>query len=130
MKHKRILIVEDEGVVAINTKITLMNQGYEVLPIAISAKTALDLTERERPDLVLMDIKLRGTTDGIEAALQIWDNFRIPAVFVTAYATREVMDRIGKTPHFGFLEKPVTAGQLKPAIEKALERFYSENSAN
>lgn len=122
--------MEDEGVVAINTKITLMSQGYDVLPIAISARTALDLSEKERPDLVLMDIKLKGSTDGIDVAMQIWENYRIPAIFVTAYATREIMDRISKTPHFGFLEKPVEARKLKPVIEKALKQFYAENSAN
>lgn len=121
----RLLIVEDEGIVAVNAKVSLMALGYEVLPIAISAKKALELAGRERPELILMDIKLRGSMDGIEAAATIWEKFRIPSVFVSAYRTEETLERISKVTHFGFLEKPVEEWQYEPAISSALEKFRS-----
>ena len=125
MKKARILIVEDEGIVAVNTKTALLSFGYDVLPIAISAKTALELAQRERPDLVLMDIKLRGPQDGIDAATIIWEEYGIPSVFVSAYGTEETMERVGRIAHFGFLEKPVEEWQLEPAIEEALKKHRS-----
>ena len=122
MGRERILIVEDEGLVAVNTKLTLISLQYEVLPIAISAKSAIELCKEERPDLVLMDIRLRGKRDGIEAASHIWENYKIPSVFVSAYATEDVLKRMHGIIHFGFLKKPVEEWQLRPAIEAALDK--------
>lgn len=126
MRKTRVLIVEDEGIVAVTVKVTLIAAGYEVLPIAISAASAIELAGANKPDLALMDIKLRGKADGIDAAFRIWEDFNIPSIFVTAYATEEMMERVRTVKHFGFLEKPVEEWQYKPAIESALGMYRSE----
>lgn len=122
----RVLIVEDEGIVAMNTKLQLLGMGFRVLPIAISGKTALSLTESDRPDLVLMDIKLRGRMDGIETARHIWERFRIPVLYVSAHSDEQTLGRADETKHFGFLQKPYEEHQLRDAIDHALRTFREE----
>jgi CheY-like chemotaxis protein len=124
----RVLIVEDEGIVAMNTKLQLLAMGYRVLPIAISGRTALTLTERDRPDLVLMDIKLRGRMDGIETARHIWERFRIPVLYVSAHSDEQTLKRAQGTKHFGFLQKPYEEHQLQDAIDCALRTFREEQN--
>ena len=121
MDRKRILIVEDEGVQAMNTKLTLLRMGYEVLPIAISAKSAVDLARKHEPDLILMDIRLRGKMDGIEAARMIKKDISVPVIFITAYADENTIMRAQGTGPAAFLEKPVDESVLGMRIKEALK---------
>lgn len=119
MNRKKILIVEDEGIVAVQTKLTLMSLGYEVLPIAISASSAIDLASQHSPDLVLMDIKLRGKLDGIDAASTIVGQMKIPVIFVTAHSDEGTLTRARATNPLGILNKPVEEYQLRDALDGA-----------
>jgi len=120
MNKKSILIVEDEGIQAMNTKLTLLRMGYEVLPIAISGKSAVELARRHNPDLILMDIRLRGNMDGIEAARIINEKTHTPVIFISAYADEQTMQRAQKTSPVAFLEKPVEEKLLGLKIREAL----------
>jgi CheY-like chemotaxis protein len=122
MPKPRILIVEDEGVIAVYIKTTLMSLGYEVLPIAISGRSAIETTERHKPDLVLMDITLSGRMDGIEAANIIMDRFNIPVIYVTAHSDAMVVERAMNTKPAGFLHKPVDESLWDSSIKAALGR--------
>jgi len=121
MQNTRILIVEDEGIQAMNTKLTLLRMGYEVLPIAISGKSAVELAEKHRPDLILMDIRLRGKMDGVEAAGIIRKNLTVPIIFISAYVDEQTTERYRKTQPVAFLEKPVDEKALGTKINEALK---------
>jgi CheY-like chemotaxis protein len=107
METRRILIVEDEAVAAISTKLSLMDLGYEIVGIVMTGEEAVDVAGRTLPDLVLMDIILAGKMDGIEAAEQISKRFKVPVVYVTAHTDKSTLVRANSTNPAGFLEKPV-----------------------
>ena len=86
METSRILIVEDEYIIAKDLQMSLENMGYTVCAIASSGEEAIERVEKEKPDLALMDIVLKGTMDGIEAAERIRSNFGTPLIFLTAFS--------------------------------------------
>ena len=120
MVKPQILIVEDNSIVAEGIKDSLEKFGYVVAGIESSGENALKITEEKRPDLVLMDIVLKGEMDGIEAAGYIRSRFGIPVVFLTAYADEEKLERAKITMPFGYLIKPFQDRELKVTIEMAL----------
>lgn len=120
MVNKKILIVEDEGIQAMTTKLTLIRMGYSVLPIAISGKSAVDLAHKYQPDLILMDIRLRGRMDGIEAASIIRKEASTPIIFISAYADETTMQRAEQTHPVAVLEKPIEPQRLGVKIQEAL----------
>ena len=106
MPDDRILIVEDEAVVAMDLEDRLASLGYQLVDQAVSAEEAVRLTQEHRPDLVLMDIRLRGDMDGIAAAQAIHRRFQIPVIFLTAYSDDETLARAKLAEPFGYLLKP------------------------
>ncbi|MES1260106.1 MAG: response regulator, partial [Acidobacteriota bacterium] len=125
MKTK-ILIVEDEGLIAHDLMMKLEKRGYSVPEIAASGEESLSAVERHRPALVLMDIHLKGSLDGIETAALIRRRFDIPVMFVTAYADRETLDRACITEPFGFIVKPFHGVDFHAQIEIALWKHGME----
>lgn len=115
-----IHIVEDESIVALDIQNKLQRMGYEVGPIAASGEEAVKLAEEFRPDLVLMDIGLRGAMDGIEAAEQIRERLDLPIVFLTAYADSGILARAKVTEPSGYIVKPFQGRELQATIEMAL----------
>lgn len=122
----RILVVEDERIVAMSLRRQLQAMGYEVVGVASSGDVAVRQTGELRPDLVLMDIRLEGGMDGVQAAALIREQFRIPVVYLTAYSNRDVLDRAKVTEPFGYLLKPYDERELHVAVEMALYRHVIE----
>jgi CheY-like chemotaxis protein len=120
MKKGLILIVEDEAIIAIDIKRSLVELGYDVTPVAVSGIDAIQKAEEYEPDLVLMDIVMPGETDGIEAAREIQSKLDIPVVYLTAYADKEIVDRAKTTKPYGYITKPFTERDLYSNIEIAL----------
>lgn len=120
MSKTRVLIVEDEGIIAVKTKLVLMSNGFEVLPIAISGASAIEIAEAEKPDLVLMDIKLRGKMDGIDTARTIKTFSAAPVIYMTAHADATTLGRARETGPADILIKPVEDYDLIDAITRAL----------
>jgi len=120
MPKANILVVEDEGIVAQSIQNMLNNLGYDVCGIALTGKTAVQKAEETQPDLVLMDIKLKGEMDGVDAAEKIHELFDLPIVFLTAYADEETLQRAKITEPFGYLLKPFEEQDLHSTIEMAL----------
>ena len=89
--------------------------------IAASGEEAIDHAQRLQPDLVLMDVRLRGPMDGIEAAQQIWAQFEIPVIFMSGYTSIETLEHIWRTVPAGYLSKPFFEDQLRLALERVLE---------
>lgn len=126
MAGEKILVVEDERVVARDIEKRLLKLGYGVAAIASSAEEALEKVAEHHPDLVLMDVQLRGETDGIEAAEAIRVNFDIPVIYLTAYADEATLQRAKATEPFGYVIKPFDERELHVAIEVALRRRLAE----
>src|SRR5512139_2806326 len=112
MAGEKILIVEDEGIVARETEYRLKDLGYNVCGIAASGAEALKKAEKELPDVVLMDIMLKGEIDGIETAGQIRTRHNIPVVYVTAHADETTLQRAKRTEPMGYLLKPFNEREL------------------
>ncbi|MEW6137541.1 MAG: response regulator [Thermodesulfobacteriota bacterium] len=121
-----ILIVEDEIVVAMEIEEKLRSQGYDVTSLCSSGEEAAVLVNRRCPDLVLMDIKLDGNIDGIEAAELIRRDHDIPIVYLTAYADEATLERAKRTEPFGYLVKPFSGAELRTTIEVALYKHQQE----
>ncbi len=116
----KILIVEDEYVIAQNIRGKLEKQAYEVCGLVPSGESAIEKAESEKPDLVLMDVVLKGPMDGIETAKQIRNRFGIPIIYLTAFSDKEMLDRAKITVPFGYLIKPFEDRELYANIEMAL----------
>ena len=112
----RVLIVEDEFFISLDTKALLQTLGHEVVGIAVSADQAVSFAERDRPDVVLMDIRLIGTRDGIDAAEEIDRRFGIPSLFVTANSDPLTRQRAANVSALGLLVKPLTKERLKMGL--------------
>ncbi|MEJ2628265.1 MAG: PAS domain S-box protein [bacterium] len=125
-KKPSIIIVEDELIVATDTKARLENLGYKVDGIAVSSDKALTLIQKKRPNLVLMDIKLKGRTTGIETAIKIKEKFNIPIIYITALTDRETLMMVKETDPFGFITKPFDDIELMGVIETSLHKFQME----
>jgi len=126
MSTARILIVEDELIVAQDLKNRLNLLGYALAGSASSAATAIAVAEELRPDLVLMDIRLEGNTDGIAAAERIHRDFRVPVVFLTAYSDDATLERAKLAEPFGYILKPFDDRELKTIIEMALYKARAD----
>jgi len=126
MTKAQIIVVEDENIVALDLRNRLTSLGYNVPAVAASGEDAIAKAAQHRPDLVLMDIKLKGQMDGIEAAEQIRSQFHIPVVYLTAYADDATLQRARITHPFGYIIKPFEERDLSATIEMALYRHEME----
>lgn len=120
MSKVRVLIVEDEVFTADQEEKRLLDMGYDVVGKADSGEDAVQLAHESRPDLVLMDIRLHGRMDGIDAADEIKTKLNIPVIYVTAYADDDLLQRARVTEAFGYILKPFDDKELKTNIEIAL----------
>ncbi len=129
MSKARILVVEDENVVAKDIQHRLMQLGYSVPYTVASGEEALRVTRDMEPDLILMDIHLsKGFLSGIDAAEAIHRRFDVPIIFVTGRADRETLDQAKLSNAFGFVTKPVQVSDLRISIEMAIHKHRRERN--
>ncbi|WP_155753165.1 response regulator [Scytonema sp. UIC 10036] len=122
----QILIVEDEYILALNLQESLETLGYTVVDTADSGEEAIEKATELRPNLILMDIRLRGEMDGIQAAEQIWNHLQIPIIYLTGHSDKSTVERATLTFPFGYILKPVREQELYVAIQTALNRYERE----
>lgn len=115
-KKLRILIVEDEVFVRLQAEDFLISEGFDVVASAVSAESAIREAGAHKPDLILMDIRLLGERDGIDAAIEIKQRFGIPSIFVTAYKDAATRTRAAQAEPLGFIDKPYTRETLISTI--------------
>lgn len=127
MADTSLLVVEDESIVAMDIKHRAEGLGYNVLGIASSGEEAIEKTEKNRPDLILMDIVLKGKMDGVQAAQIIRDKFDIPVVYLTAYSDEKTLGRAKLTGPFGYIIKPFEDRELHSAVEVALYKHKMDS---
>lgn len=124
----RILVVEDESIVAKDLQLSLESLGYNVVGRAASEREAIKMIEQFHPELVLLDIHLKGKVDGIVIGGKIRENFGIPFIFLTAYAGKLTLDRAKATEPAGYIIKPFDERELQAAIEMALYKHQKHKS--
>ena len=119
----QILVVEDESIIARDIRDCLENLGYEVPAIATTGAEAINKATSIHPDLILMDIRLKGEMDGIQAAEQIWSRLQIPIIYATGFSDRDTLERAKLTRPFGYILKPIEERELYAAVETALHQY-------
>jgi chemotaxis response regulator CheB len=122
----RILIVEDESVIATGLQRSLTKMAYDVIDWVPTGEAAIELAEQERPDLVLMDIHLAGALSGVDTARRIWERLQIPVVYCTAHTDLETLAAVQTSESYGYVAKPFQSGAVRAAIELALARRERE----
>lgn len=120
MTKTRILVVEDEAIIAMEIESNLQSIGYEVTAVVNTGDDAITKAEIDKPDLILMDIRIQGDKDGIETAEIIKNKYGIPVVFSTAYLDEERIERAKITMPFGYVLKPIQERDLRVTLEMAL----------
>ncbi len=118
----KLLIVEDKFLVAKLLQRNLELVGYQVCELASTGQEAIEQAEQEQPDFVLMDIRLAGDMDGIEAAREIHKRFQIPIIFMTGYLDKEIKVQARAIDPLAYLVKPITPDHVKPVIDSVLEK--------
>lgn len=113
----KILLVEDEVIAAMLMKLELRNAGYEIAHHVVTGEEAITCASQNSPDIILMDIRLAGEIDGVEAASAIRSRSNVPIVFITGYNCQVMMERAGKVGHAGYFIKPVDINKLKKIFE-------------
>jgi len=126
MSPTRVLVVEDENVIAMDLRTRLTHLGYVVPAVAASGAAALQKIEELGPDAVLMDIVLKGDMDGVQAAEQIRERFGLPVIYLTAHSDENTLQRARITEPFGYILKPFEDRELLTTIEMALYRHHIE----
>ena len=126
MSGERILVVEDESILAMLIKRKLQNWGYEVIGWTDTGEDAVNEAKKTEPDLILMDIVLKGDMDGIEAAQQIRESMDVPIIYLTAYSNEDVLKRARITEPYGYILKPFRESEVNANIEMAIYKHRSE----
>jgi EAL domain-containing protein (putative c-di-GMP-specific phosphodiesterase class I)/AmiR/NasT family two-component response regulator len=127
MKPIEILIVEDELLIARNLARKLKKLGYSIIDIVSSGEAALRVAAEKSPQLVLMDIVIKGDIDGVEAAAKIYKTYGIPVVYLTAYADDATLQRAEQTGSYGYILKPFKERELHATIKIALQKHQKQN---
>lgn len=128
MDNYNILIVEDEAITAMELQSKLTKFGYSVPCVTATGEEAIELADKLRPHLVLMDIMLAGEIDGTEAAKHITSKYHIPVVFLTAYNDDETVGRAKLSTPYGYLKKPFEIDEVKVTVELALHKHEMEQA--
>jgi two-component system, response regulator PdtaR len=118
----RILVVEDDFLVASEIEIALSNAGFEVAGVAVSADEAVTLAESQQPALAVMDVRLAGGSDGIQAAIEIFQRLGIRCIFATAHSDQDLRKRAMPAMPLGWLQKPYSMALLVNAVRAALKQ--------
>ena len=126
MTESRILVVEDEAIVAMGIKQKLEDLGHQVVDVVLTGEDAVETALKMEPDLILMDIVLKGSMDGIEAAAKIRNQLDIPVIYLTAYSDEEVLERARMTEPYGYIIKPFKKSELNANIEMALYKHTED----
>ena len=126
MSNERIMIVEDESIVAMGMKYKLEDLGYRVVGIEATGEAAVETALKTEPDLILMDIVLKGDMDGIEAAQKIHNRLDTPIIYITAYSDEEVLRRARITEPYGYILKPFKKSEVNANIQMAIYKHESD----
>lgn len=120
----KILVVEDEAIIAMDIQSILIKIGFNQPEVVHSGEESIQKVASGRPHLVLMDIKLKGKLDGIEAGHEIFYQYKVPVVYITAFGDEGTLKRADGTARYGFITKPFEEKDLQSTIQNALHKAY------
>lgn len=129
MSNLKVLIVEDEAIIAEDIKLQLLKLGYQVTGISDTYDTSLKMMEEEVPDIVLVDIRLGGEKDGVDLVEMIREKYDIPAIFLTSHADKATVERAKKVNPEGYLLKPFKRDDLYTSIEIAFANYIERHTS-
>src|SRR6056297_35926 len=125
-RNKKILIVEDELIIANDILLTLKDMEYHVAGIATDSRETLDYLKNEAIDLVLMDINMSGQMNGIEIASLVNEQYNLPVIFLTSHSEQSLVQEALKAKPYGYLYKPVSADEIRTTVEMVFYKFEME----
>lgn len=125
-KHK-IIIVEDDEITALNLKLSLQKHGYDIIAVCDNAPQAKEKIEETKPDVIIIDISLQESNDGIELAKTIRQQYMIPFIYLTSYSDDDIIAEAIKTEPYGYIVKPFDPSSLHATIQMAIFKFEMEN---
>ena len=123
--NERILIVEDEAITALDLKYSLEELGYEVIDTVDTGQDAIDTAIETKPDVVLMDIKLKGAMEGIEAA-EIISEYEVPIIYLTANTDTDTFEKSNVKFAYGFISKPYDLNKLDETLKSTIQKFKAD----
>lgn len=126
MPKTNVLVVEDESIVSKDIQHSLKKLGYNVVGAASTGERAFELATSEKPDIILMDIMLKGDMNGIDTAQRVKEELQIPVIYLTAYADESTLEKAKVTEPYGYIIKPFKEVDLHTSIEMALYKFSKE----
>ena len=126
MKDIRILIVEDDAIISMDIEQRVKKHGCVVLGVVDRAEKVFEKVGTERPDLVLMDINIKGEMDGVSVAEKLLNDYNIHVIYITAYSDMSMRERALKTEPLGYLVKPIRESELVEMLEYASEKVKKE----
>lgn len=121
----KILVVEDEAIIALDIQSILRKIGFVQAEVVHSGEESIQKVAAGKPHLVLMDIKLKGNLDGIQAAHEIFFQYKVPVVYITAFGDEGTLKRANGTARYGFITKPFEEADLQSTIQNALQKAYN-----
>jgi len=121
----KILVVEDEAIIAMDIQSILRKMGFGQAEVVHSGEESIQKVAAGRPHLVIMDIKLKGKLDGIQAAHEIFYQYNVPVVYITAFGDEGTLKRANGTARYGFITKPFEETDLQSTIQNALHKAYN-----
>ena len=122
-----IMIVEDDAIIANDLEMLVEDAGFKVIATVNSGERAINSAQKVKPDIILMDIMIKGILDGIEAAAAIFTKLNVPIIYVTAHSNPEILRRIKITTPYGHIVKPFNDELVIDTIKAALEKHYGDN---
>ncbi len=120
----KILVVEDEAIIAMDIEFILRKLGFSHLEVVDTGEESIQKVAVDKPHLVLMDIKLKGKIDGIEAAQHIFYEYNVPVIYITAYGDENTLERANGSARYGYITKPFEETELQSTIQSALLQAY------
>lgn len=127
MREKmKVMIVEDDAIIGMDIEHRVRRLGYEVTGVADNAEEAVELAADSKPDIALMDIRLRGDIDGIDTARMLKEQFALPVIFITAYSDLKMRSRALDLNPAGYIVKPIREVELKNTLEEARRQIFGD----
>lgn len=127
MEKYKIIIVEDDEITALNLKLSLQKHGYNIIAVCDNAPQAQEKIEETKPDVIIIDISLQESNDGIELAKTIKQHYSIPFIYLTSYSDDDIIAEAIKTEPYGYIVKPFDPSSLHATIQMAIFKFEMEN---
>ncbi|MCW8895204.1 MAG: response regulator [Sulfurimonas sp.] len=130
MTNHSIIIVEDDEITALNLKLSLQKHGYNIIAICDNAADAKEEIEKYKPSIIIIDISLQESSDGIELAKTIRSNYGIPFIYLTSHSDDDIISQAKQTEPYGYIVKPFDPSSLHATIQMAIFKFDVENQRN